>query len=306
MILLYFLTCSHFLLKNFVLDMLKEPSVVAALIGVVGSLIVGGMAYLGVRNTINSHYKLQEETLKANSDDQRERLVAEQVSKSRIDWLKVTRKYISDYLSEVNQCWDLNEQWLKTGDDLHRLGRKIVNLSSEERTNDKELQDKIKEATNNKRELEKRIIDMKKLAESDYYKAVFSINPKEKIFYFLEQYLNLSKSGRVTATEDQKNDLMEAVGSEIQEFFKAEWENAKKEVLNGSIQSTENDIDETEQLHKAIVAINTRKNVGTSLSEIKIVFGDKSNEYKFIKALNGMQELIAEDEDKKNSQQSAD
>lgn len=128
---------------------------------------------------------------------QKQQLVAEQIARSRIEWLKVTRKYVSQYMSSVNECWYLiNEKKVDPSDEL--------------------LTNKLKET------------------ENLYYKVIYSFNPKEEISIYLNKYLLLAKNQYKVSRYDKGN-FTSAVGRLVQTYFKDEWDKAKSEIQNGFV-----------------------------------------------------------------------
>lgn len=264
---------------NYIMD---HPSVISSIIGVIGSIFVGYLAYVGVRKTIKSHYDLQSDLIESQSDSQKGRLIAEQISKSRIDWLKTTREYFSNYISEVNQCWEMNREYNIESDNISEIARKALGGSKMDREMaSSELSPKLSD----QKELRLKLSELEKRAESDYYKAVFSINPNEEIFIFLEQYLNLSRFTRNIIEPKYKAEMTRIIGKEVQAFFKREWEKAKHEISEGKISEKEN-IHKNELFSRSIASLNDDSiNEYTNLYVLERVFTSKSSECELLRVL---------------------
>lgn len=127
-----------------------------------------------------------------------QKLVAENIAKSRIEWLNVTRKYVSDYISAVNETYYFS-----------------VNILD---INDKDSEN----------EFSRLIADV----ENKYYLVRLSINPKENISKLLDRFLKVAYG---TVSKCDKDDLNSELGKELQIFFKNEWEKAKSEIKTGEI-----------------------------------------------------------------------
>jgi len=133
-------------------------------------------------------------TLIAYSVRQRQKLVAEQVAKSRIEWLKITREYVGDYMSKVNQGWFL--------------------LHSKSNYEKKDI---------NKVQME---------TEQLYYRVIYSFNPNEDISTLLKYYYIVSSSMYNVDNGDKKY-FTTIVGKSVQAYFKKEWDKAKLEIQYG-------------------------------------------------------------------------
>lgn len=127
-----------------------------------------------------------------------QKLVADNIAKSRIEWLNVTRKYVSDYISAVNETYYFS-----------------VNILD---INDKDSEN----------EFSRLIADV----ENKYYLVRLSINPKENISKLLDRFLEVAYG---TVSKYDKDDLNSELGEELQIFFKNEWEKAKSEIKTGEI-----------------------------------------------------------------------
>lgn len=166
---------------------------------------------------------------------QKRQLIAEEISKSRVEWLKITRGYVSDYMSEANQCWYLMHS-------RQTLQNKIDNLNiSVETTAKKDNNERIK-LDNQKDKLEKlngEIVNSKFKAEEKYYKCMYSINPTENIKIFLDNYLRITQETLFkNINSAEKNELTRIIAEEVQRYFKSEWEKAKGEIETGEIDKT--------------------------------------------------------------------
>ena len=76
--------------------------------------------------TLTSELDKQTRDLNHVADQQKKKLIADDIATARIDWLKITRKYVSDYMSGANRCWDLRNQYKKNSsqnnlDELNKI-----------------------------------------------------------------------------------------------------------------------------------------------------------------------------------------
>lgn len=134
----------------------------------------------------------------ASSRLNHQKMVAENVAKSRIEWLSVTRKSVSDYISSVNKAYFYSKNVL-----------------------DKNDKDKLSE-------FNRLLADV----ENKYYLVLLSVNPKEEIAKKLNDYQQVAEG---TITQIQKRELNMELGQGLQVFFKNEWEKAKLEIETGKI-----------------------------------------------------------------------
>lgn len=195
-----------------------------ALISFFASVLVGLITiFFSTRNvgkTINSQLEQQNLKLESDSKEQKKKLVAEEISKSRIEWLKVTRQYVSDYMSACNMCYFYYQKM-----NILDARLKVILSPCEE-----------KNIIDEQKALNKKIDDCKLNAENNYYKSIYSVNPKENIKIFLDKYIMLTQNNLVNPR--YKDELTRIVGEEVQEYFKNEWNKAKKEIINGNVEST--------------------------------------------------------------------
>ena len=127
-----------------------------------------------------------------------QKLVAENVAKSRIEWLSVTRKYVSDYISSVNRAYFYGSTVLDRND-----------------------KDQLQEFN-----------QLRADVEIKYYLVLLSVNPKEEIATKLNDYQQVAE-GTIPKFEKQKLNM--ELGKGLQVFFKNEWEKAKLEIETGKI-----------------------------------------------------------------------
>lgn len=127
-----------------------------------------------------------------------QKMVAENIAKSRIEWLNVTRKYVSDYISSVNKAYFYSTNVLNKNNSVQLT------------------------------EFNKLLADV----ESKYYLVLFSVNPEEKIAQTLNDYQQIAYGGFLAS---QKKEASIELGRQLQVFFKKEWEKAKLEIRTGEI-----------------------------------------------------------------------
>lgn len=139
-------------------------------------------------------------TIIGNSIRQRQKLVAEQIAKSRVEWLGVTRGYVSNYMSYANQAWN-----------------KIRNRSTS------------KSDSSDSSDLDDILIK----TEEFYYNSIYSVNPKEHIYTMLEGYLIIAEKNQIDPY--LKSQLTAYLGQEVQMYFKNEWDKAKLEIETGTV-----------------------------------------------------------------------
>ncbi|WP_047999410.1 hypothetical protein [Lactiplantibacillus herbarum] len=129
---------------------------------------------------------------------QKQKLVAEQIAKSRIDWLKEMREHVANYITSVNVTYDYRMNHTNMADD------------------------KIK----------KEYRELKQKVEKNYALIMFNLNPKEKITKQLNDYLQLANE---PITMGDKKEAETALDENVQAFFKSEWDKAKKEIQSGRV-----------------------------------------------------------------------
>lgn len=155
------------------------------------------------------------------SSRQHQELIAEQIAKSRIEWLKVTRKYFSQYMSYIDRAYFYSKEVKKKSREIHEISK----FNYKRRENLKK----------NKDELEKKQNKFFQKAEENYYKSIYSVNPKEKIYSVLENYNDfmngiIKSHGKCDCEYFCKR---KTVGEFSQKYFKEEWDKAKTEIKTG-------------------------------------------------------------------------
>lgn len=249
-----------------------------------------------LKEQLKQQLQQQTESLKHSTNQQRKKLVADDISKSRIEWLNITRKYISDYMSEVNRCWDYGQQYQRALVEIQDLAFQSssgddssINYYSEQIAS---LKEKLPELLNKRN-------DILKIAESDYYKSIFSVNPDERIRCFIDQYLVLTQL-KPMANLDQKNAITEIVGDEMQKYFKREWDKAKFEIVKGKVYKADDDKENTQFFNDSLKKLYEHKSpryfmnntiykrpidIQKNKDAVEQFFGKKSSESKLINIL---------------------
>jgi len=175
---------------------------------------------------------------------QRQKLIAEQIAKSRIEWLAVTRKYVSKYMSQANECW-FRINFGQEGSEQESLN------------------------------------DLLKKTENSYYKSIYSFNPKEEISIYLEKYFLITRTDYNIPLIYKKN-LTSIVGRAVETYFKGEWDKAKNEIQDGIVVKTKS-IDKYSSLSDTLKLIdkNSLNNVNDSITDY-IKRGDSKEIQDFI------------------------
>lgn len=135
---------------------------------------------------------------------QHQKLVAEQIAKARIDWLKEMREHVADYINTVNTAYDYGMKHME-----------VFNKNAE-------IDDEVR----------KKYTALKQKVEKNYALIMFNLNPNEKITQQLNDYLQVANDP-VTPSEKRKHET--ELFKKVQSFFKDEWEKAKKEIQTGKV-----------------------------------------------------------------------
>lgn len=140
---------------------------------------------------------------------QRKKMVANQIVKSRIDWLQSMKKYTANYLNSVDNYVNGQNRPLGYEYCKHR---------------DKD---------------EKSSQELKNIADKNYYLLMFNLNPDEKITKKIRKYHSIFVEEICNCKEcyPQKRSKITAT---IQKYFKREWDKAKSEIKSGDIAVKDN------------------------------------------------------------------
>jgi len=177
----------------------------------------------------------------AYSVRQKQKLVAEQVAKSRIEWLKITRYYFSKYMSYCEQTVYCKRK-------LRKIKKKIKNQKNKSQSNMKSIKyfkitNKIPNETTESLEkkaksLEKKMNKKSQEANEYYYKMKCSISPEDQISEEIKDYLDMVNQPKVRKEEFDRE--TERLSKDVQKYFKGEWDKAKKEIRTGVISPKDN------------------------------------------------------------------
>lgn len=169
---------------------------------------------------------------------QKQKLVAEQVAKSRIEWLKITRDYFSKYMSYCEQTAYYKKEFRKIKKEI-----KSKKSKSQSQSNMKSI--KYLKITNNisgktteplekkAKSIEKKMNKNSQKANEYYYKMKCSISPDDHISEKIKDYLDMSNRSKVCKEEFDRE--TERLSKDVQKYFKDEWDKAKREIRTGVI-----------------------------------------------------------------------
>lgn len=160
---------------------------------------------------------------------QKQKLVAEQIAKSRIDWLKVTRGYISEYMGSIMAYW-IKSQWRDYQTKILFDSLEKVNLDEISGFHKETIEDTEKFLMDERSSLEELYL----ISQRNYYKFFYSVNGKEKIAIFVKQ-LQLLSNSNIKMNYQLAIELEEIVSSVVQKYFKHEWDKAKYEIETGHV-----------------------------------------------------------------------
>ncbi|WP_338233170.1 hypothetical protein [Companilactobacillus muriivasis] len=170
---------------------------------------------------------------------QKQKLVAEQVAKSRIEWLKITREYFSKFMSYCEQTAYYKRKLRKTKKRIKKNKnqsnmKSIICLGSTIKSSDKtteSLEKKIKS-------IEKKMDKKSQKANEYYYKMKCSINPKDHISEEIKNYFDMINQPKICKVELDRG--TEELSKNVQKYFKDEWDKAKTEIRTGVISPKDN------------------------------------------------------------------
>lgn len=135
---------------------------------------------------------------------QKQKLIAEQIAKARIDWLKEMREYVAEYIASVNAAYNYGMDHPEVFE--------------------------VKKGIND--EVKKEYIELKQKVEKNYALIMFHLNPEEKITQKLNDYLQVANNPIV---KSEKMKYESELGKAVQTFFHREWAKTKREVETGRI-----------------------------------------------------------------------
>jgi len=148
---------------------------------------------------------------------QKQKLVAEQVAKSRIEWLKITREYFSKFMSYCEQTDYYKRKLRKT-----------------KKRNKNQSQSNMKLT----KYLEKKMDKKSQKANEYYYKMKCSINPEDHISGEIKNYFDMINQPKICKVEFDRG--TEELSKNVQKYFKNEWDKAKTEIRTGVISPKDN------------------------------------------------------------------